>query len=88
MSDEEVHTWSVDGETLILKVGEMAGKAWTGLAGDGKMSTGGNWYGGVAPVDGDELYFTGVREATEIIADIPGSPKFGGVLMGGGVITF
>ena len=88
VSDEEVHTWSVDGETLILKVGEMAGKAWTGLAGDGKMSTGGNWYGGEAPVDGDELYFTSVREATEILADIPGSPKFGDVLMGEGVITF
>ena len=87
VTDEEVHSWSVDGDTLVLKVGEMNGKSWTGLADDGKMSTGGNWYGGVAPVAGDELYFTSVREATAILADIP-DVKFGDVLMGEGVITF
>ncbi|MBP5227620.1 MAG: hypothetical protein J6336_09570 [Kiritimatiellae bacterium] len=84
----EAFTWSVDDDTLILSVGLLKGKTWTGLAGDGRMSNGGNWYGGEAPVAGDELYFIGVNTATEIIADIPDSPKFGDVLMGAGVITF
>ena len=44
-------TWSVDDGTLFLTTGTLDPRAWTGLAGDGNLSTPGNWYGGVVPND-------------------------------------
>jgi fibronectin-binding autotransporter adhesin len=36
-----------------------ADRTWTGSAGDAKWKTGGNWSGGVAPIAGDSLFFSG-----------------------------
>ena len=79
--------WSVSGSTLVLSVGNVAGNTWTGGANDGKMSTGGNWLDGSAPVDGDDIDFSSVSASATIIADIANS-TFGTVTMGEGVITF
>ena len=79
--------WSVSGSTLVLSVGNVAGNTWTGGANDGKMSTGGNWLDGSAPVDGEDVDFSGVSASTTIIADIANA-TFGTVTMGDGVITF
>ncbi len=79
--------WSVDGDTLILTVGEVSGNYWTGRGGDGRMSTAGNWFDGSSPVDGEDVDFSGVSSATTIIADIANA-TFGTVTMGDGVITF
>ena len=65
-----MYEWSVMDDTLILNVGEVSGNAWTGLAGDRKMSTGANWLTGIAPVAGDTLDFSCIAAATTIIADM------------------
>ena len=71
---------------LVLTVGEVPSNAWTGLGGDGRMSTGANWSSGSVPSDGSDLDFSSVVSDVAIIADSGSS--FGAVTMGGGVITF
>ena len=79
--------WVVRGDTLVLAVDmNTSGNVWTGLAGDGKMSTGRNWLSGTAPVAGDAIDFTGIASATTIEGDIDAT--FGAVTMGDFVITF
>ena len=87
-TSELPYEWKVQGNALVLAVDtDTSGFVWTGLAGDGKMSTGGNWLNGVAPsVAGTALDFSGVITATTIIGDI--DVTFGAVTMGPGVITF
>ena len=82
------YEWTVQGNILFLAVDmELAGFVWTGLAGDGKMSTAGNWLNGVAPTAaGTDIDFSSVISATNIIGDI--DVTFGTVTMGSGVITF
>ncbi len=82
------YEWTVQGNTLFLAVDmELAGFVWTGLAGDGKMSTAGNWLNGVAPTAaGTAIDFSSVISATNVIGDI--DVTFGTVTMGSGVITF
>jgi hypothetical protein len=46
-------SWSVvDGNTLVLTVGEIDTNAWTGSAGDGNLSNPSNWGGGKVPESG------------------------------------
>lgn len=71
--------------SLVVKNDSGSTYVWTGAAGDGKMSTGGNWEGGIAPGAGAELDFSGVTAATTIAAN---GLKYGAVTMGTGVITF
>ena len=79
--------WLVKGDTLVLAVDmDTSGNVWTGLSGDGKMSTGGNWLSGTAPGAGDAIDFTGIASATTIEGDIDAT--FGAVTMGGFVVTF
>ena len=85
-ADELVGNWSVDGDTLILTVGEIPGSFWTGRGGDGKMSTGANWGSGEVPAAGSDIDFSGVSFDTTINADT--GRTFGAVTMGTGVITF
>ena len=87
-TSELPYEWTVQGNTLVLAVDtDTSGFVWTGLAGDGKMSTGGNWLNGVAPsAAGTDLDFSGVISAANIIGDI--DVTFGAVTMGTGVITF
>ena len=85
-TDNLAYSWSVEGNTLVLTVGNPTGFAWTGFAGDGKMSTPGNWLGNVAPGAGDPADFSAVNVATTIEADIDAT--LGAVTMGSGVITF
>ena len=82
------YEWTVQGNTLVLAVDMgLTGFVWTGLAGDGKMSTDGNWLNGVAPsVAGTDLDFSGVAVATTVNGDI--DVTLGAVTMGEGVITF
>ena len=62
----------------------MAAEAavWTGNAGNGSMSDGGNWEGGSAPAAGDALDFSAVTVATTLSADFGDSRGFGAVTMG------
>ena len=79
--------YCVKGDTLYLAVDtDMTCAVWTGEAGDGKMSTGGNWWSGTAPGAGDAVDFAGVLADTTVNADI--NAAFGAVTMGSGVITF
>ena len=71
--------------SLVVKNGSGSTCVWTGAAGDGKMSTGGNWEGGAAPGAGAALDFSAVTEATDIVAS---GLKHGAVTMGTGVIKF
>ena len=82
------YEWTLQGDTLVLAVDtDASGFVWTGLAGDGRMSTGGNWLNGTAPsVAGTALDFSSVNSATNIVGDI--DVTFGAVTMGSGVITF
>ena len=80
------YSWSVEGNTLFLTVGNPSAFAWTGLAGDGKMSTPGNWFGNVAPGAGDPVDFSAVNMAITVEADIDAA--FGAVTMGSAVVTF
>ena len=84
---EETTSWSVVGDKLVLTVGTVPGNLWTGLAGDGKMSSNGNWADGTAPTDGEDLDFSGVTASTTIDADIANA-TFGAVTMGSGAVLF
>ena len=84
---EETASWSVVGDKLVLTVGTVPGNLWTGLAGDGKMSSNGNWADGTAPIDGEDLDFSGVTASTTIDADIANA-TFGAVTMGSGAVLF
>ena len=81
-----VGKWSVDGNMLILTIGEIDPNVWTGHGGDGKMSTGANWGGNAVPAAGSDIDLSGITAATTIIADA--NRTFGAVTMGTGVITF
>ena len=78
--------WSVEGDKLVLTVGTLADGFWTGLGGDGKMSTGANWATGVVPGAGTALDFSSVLSATTVDADT--GVTYGAVTMGDAVITF
>ena len=80
------HSWSVEGDTLFLTVGTPMALTWTGLMGDGKMSTPGNWFGTVAPRAGDSVDFSSVDMAITVEADCDGT--FDAVTMGRAVVTF
>ena len=81
------YAYYVKGDTLYLAVDmAMTGFVWTGEAGDGKMSTAGNWWGGVAPGAGADVDFSSVWKETSIEGDIDAT--FGTVTMGDKVITF
>ena len=82
----ETVAWSVEGNTLVLTVGTLADGFWTGLGGDGKMSTGANWATGVVPGAGMALDFSSVLSATTVDADT--GVTYGAVTMGDAVITF
>ena len=84
---DETSSWKVVGGTLVLTVGTVAGNYWTGFAGDGKMSTPGNWADGTAPTDGEDVYFSSVTATTTIDADIA-NVTFGAVTMGTGAVLF
>lgn len=83
----EPAAWSVVGNRLVLTVGSVPANRWTGAAGDGKMSNGANWGGGVAPSGGSALDFSAVAIATTVNADIADA-AFDVLTMGSGVITF
>ena len=88
-TSELSYEWIVQGNVLVLAVdmGVVSGCVWTGVAGDGKLSTDGNWLNGAAPsVAGTDLDFSGVAVNATIIGDI--DVTFGAVTMGYGVITF
>ena len=77
----------VKNDTLYLAVDtDLSGFVWTGADGDGKMSTGGNWWNGVVPGAGDAVDFAGATVNASVTADIDAA--FGAVTMGSGVITF
>ena len=80
------YAWSVEGTTLILTVGDFNPNAWSGRGGDGRMSNGANWVGGLVPGVGADIDFSGVTTATTIIADA--ERTFGAVTTGSAVITF
>ncbi len=85
-TDSLAYSWSVEGNTLVLTVGNPTGFAWTGFAGDGKMSTPGNWLGNVAPGAGDPADFSAANMAITVEADIDAT--LGAVTMGSAVVTF
>ena len=78
--------WSVEDDTLVLTVGYVNPNAWTGRGGDGRMSTGSNWGGGVVPAAGEDIDLSWISADTTLIADA--NRTFGTVTMGDGVITF
>ena len=63
-----------------------SGIFWTGFAGDGKMSSAGNWLNNVAPQAGDDIDFSSLSGNTTINADIDAT--FDAVTMGEGIVTF
>ena len=79
--------WSLVGSTLVLTVGSVSGDYWTGLAGDGKMSSAANWASGSAPLNGADIDFSAISASATISADIPNA-TFGTVTTGAGVLTF
>ena len=83
---DKSHVWSMHDNTLILTVGTVDPNAWTGLAGDGKMSSAANWAGYAVPAAGEDIDLSGISADTTIIADA--NRTFGAVTMGDGVITF
>ena len=85
-TDSLAYSWSVEGNTLVLTVGNPTGFAWTGFAGDGKMFTDGNWLGNVAPGAGDPADFSAANMAITVEADIDAT--LGAVTMGSAVVTF
>ena len=83
------YAYHVKGDTLYLAVDtDMTGNVWTGAAGDGLMSTPGNWWSGVAPTAGSAVNFSGATSAITVTADITPAPTFDAVTMGAGVVTF
>ena len=85
LTGELGYSWSVEGNILLLNVGEVSGNYWTGRGGDGRMSTAANWLNGV-PAAGADIDLSFISSATTIIADA--ERTFGAVTMGDGVITF
>ena len=80
-----VYWFDVEGDELKLVVaGEGKTRTWTGAAGDGKMSTGGNWSGGIAPVSGDRAVF---NSQTTVEADLGANVRLGYLELGA-VVTF
>ena len=82
----ETLSWSVENNTLILTVGAVDPNAWTGLSGDGRMSTPGNWAGNAVPAADADIDLSVISADTTLIADA--ERTFGRVTMGTGVITF
>ena len=80
------YSWNAEDDVLILTVGNVDPNAWTGLSGDGRMSTPGNWAGNAVPAAGADIDLSGISADTTIIADA--GRTFGAVTMGDGVITF
>ena len=78
-------SWSVSGDKLVLTVGAVSGNYWTGLGGDGRMSTAANWLNGV-PAAGADIDLSAISSATTIIADT--GRAFGTVTMGSAIVTF
>ena len=78
--------WSLANSALLLTVGHVDPNAWTGLAGDGRMSTPGNWAGNAVPAAGADIDLSGISADTTLIADA--GRTFGAVTMGTGVVTF
>ena len=85
-TDEETSHWEARDGVLYLYVGNIQSHTWTGIAGDGKMSTPGNWAGGAVPAANSPVDFSGISSAVTIEADA--ARTFGAVTMGSGVITF
>ena len=85
-ADDLVYSWRVSEDRLLLVVGDINPNAWTGLVGDGRMSTPGNWAGAFVPAAGEDIDFSGIPNNAAIIADA--DRTFGNVTMGTGVITF
>ena len=83
-------SWDVSAAgDLLLLVGDIHGYSWTGLAGDNKFATGGNWVSGIAPSASGPVDFSAVT--SDITVDMDGVTAgtiFGAVTMGTGVITF
>ena len=83
-------SWDVSATgDLLLLVGDIHGYSWTGLAGDNKFATGGNWVSGIAPSASGPVDFSAVT--SDITVDMDGVTAgtiFGAVTMGTGVITF
>ena len=84
------YSWDVSATgDLLLLVGDIHGYSWTGLAGDNKFATGGNWVSGIAPSASGPVDFSAVT--SDITVDMDGVTAgtiFGAVTMGTGVITF
>ncbi len=85
------------GVSLFLGSGGHAFAAtetWTGTAGDGKFSTGGNWQSGVAPAAGDDLKFNvsstllGTTVNNDMTSLSVGSISFGGTPQTGSTAGF
>lgn len=70
---------------LTLSIGSVfaATLTWDGSAGDNKFSTGANWSGDAAPVDGDVVVFPGAEGVDDVTInnDMP-SLKLGGLTQG------
>ena len=83
-------SWDVSAAgDLLLLVGDIHGYSWTGLAGDNKFATGGNWVSGIVPSASGPVDFSAVT--SDITVDMDGvtaGTTFGAVTMGTGVITF
>lgn len=63
------------------------GRTWTGLGGDAKWSSAGNWTDGVVPQSGDSLIFGTTTAATTRISDIPKNFEAQGItFLGNGYI--
>ena len=75
----------VDGHSIVVTAtGDVKQGFWTGAAGDGKVSSAGNWSDGV-PSAGAALDFSGVPSGSTIIGDT--DLTYGAVTIGGN-ITF
>ena len=74
----------VDDELRLVVTGQAREIVWTGNAGDGKMSTGGNWLGGSAPVSGDRVFF---NTAATVLADLGAHVRLSGLVLEQ-VVTF
>ena len=64
------YEWRVKDDTLYLNV-DVGAFTWTGSAGDGKISTPGNWAGWTTPGAGDTLDLALVAADSIITADMP-----------------
>ena len=71
---------------IVINGTADAGVWWTGLAGDGSMANGLNWFGGQVPAAGAVVNFSAIPSDTTINADA--GRAFGMVTMGDAMITF